>query len=308
MGSIEKTLFTLNHGNDFLLVQIYVDDIIFYGSSHVFVSSFQELMEKEFQMFMMGELFFFLGIQVKQMKQETFVHQAKYTKDLMKKFNMTELKPMSTLMSMTTALDPNENGKAVDQREYMSMIGSLLYLTTTRPDIQFIVCLCARFHASPHSSHRTAIQRIFRYLKYTLEFGIWYSVSSSLDLVDFSNADFTGCGIDQKSTSDTCHFLRSSLICWPSRKQSSVAQFITEVEYVATAHCCSQILWIVHTMRDYGETYKSVLLMCDSSSAICLAQNPVFHGRAKHIKVRHHFLRDHVEKGYIEMKYIDIER
>jgi hypothetical protein len=190
MWSVDKTLFTLKHGNDFLLVQIYMDDIIFGGSSHTLVSSFQEMMEKEFHLSMMGELTFFLGIQVKQMKQDIFVHQAKYTKDQMKKFNMVELEPMSTLISTATTLDPDENREAIDQREYKSMIGSLLYLTTTRPDIQFIVCLCACFQASPHSSHRTAVQRIFRYLKYTLEFGIWYSASSSLDLVGFSDADF----------------------------------------------------------------------------------------------------------------------
>jgi hypothetical protein len=137
-------------------------------------------------MSMMGELTFFLGIQVKQTKQGTFVHQAKYTKDLMKKFNMAELKPVSTPMSSTALLCPDEDGEAMDQREYRSMIGSLLYLTATWPDIQ----------ASPRSSHRTSVQRIFRYLKYTPEFGIWYSASSSLDLVGFSDADFAGCGID----------------------------------------------------------------------------------------------------------------
>jgi hypothetical protein len=135
MESVDKTLFTLKHDNDFLLVQIYVDDIIFGGSSHVFVSSFQEMMEKEFQISMMGELTFFLGIQLKQMKQGTFVHQAKYIKDLMKKFNMAELNPMSTPMSTTMSLDPDENGEAADQREYRSLIGSLLYHTATRPDI-----------------------------------------------------------------------------------------------------------------------------------------------------------------------------
>jgi hypothetical protein len=149
---------------------------------------------------------------------------------------------------------------------------------------------------------------MFRYLKYTLKFGIWYSASSSLDLVGFSDADFVGCGIDQKSTSGTCHFLGSSLVGWSAHKQSSVAPSTTEVEYVATASYCSQIIWIVHNMRDYGVTYKSVPLMCGSSSAICLAQNPVFYGRAKHIKVRYQFLRDHVEMGDIVMKYIDTER
>jgi hypothetical protein len=123
-------------------------------------------------MSMMGELTFFLDIQVKQMKQGTFVHQAKYTKVLMKKFNMDELKPTSTPMNTTTLLDLDENGETVDQREYMSMIGSLLYLTVIQSDIQFVVCLCARFQPSPHSSHRIAVQRIFRYLKHTPKFEI----------------------------------------------------------------------------------------------------------------------------------------
>jgi uncharacterized protein YjfI (DUF2170 family) len=123
-------------------------------------------------MSMMGELTFFLGIQVKQMKQGTFVHQAKYTKDLMKKFNMTELKAVSTLMSSVSSVGLDEDGEAVDQRECRSMIGSLLYLTATRPDIQFAVGLCARFQSSPRSSHRMTVQRVFRYLKHTPEFEI----------------------------------------------------------------------------------------------------------------------------------------
>jgi hypothetical protein len=134
----------------------------------------------------------------------------------MKKFSMAELKPVSTPMSSTVLLGPDEDGETVDQRDCRSMIGSLQYLTVTRPDIQFAVGLFACFQASPRSSHRMIVQRIFRYLKDTPEFGIWYSTSSSLDLVGFSDADFAGCGIDRKSTSGTCHFLRSSLICWSS--------------------------------------------------------------------------------------------
>jgi hypothetical protein len=135
MGSVDKTLFTLKYDTDFLLVQIYADDIIFGGSSHTLVSRFQELLENDFQISMMGELNFFLGIQVKQTKKDIFIHQAKYTKDLMKKFNMAELKLVSTPMNTAAALDPDENGETVDQRKYRSKIGSLLYLTTTPPDI-----------------------------------------------------------------------------------------------------------------------------------------------------------------------------
>jgi hypothetical protein len=164
------------------------------------------------------------------------MHQAKYTNDLMKKFNMAELKPVSTSMSIAMLLGPDEDGEVVDQREYMSMIGSLLYLTATRPNIQFVVGLCVHFQASPCSSHQMAVQRSFKYLKHTPEFGICYSASSSLDLVGFSDTNFAGCGIDRKSTFETCHFLRSSLICWSSQKQSSVVQSTTEVEYVTAAH------------------------------------------------------------------------
>jgi hypothetical protein len=135
MESVDKTLFTLNHGNGFLLVQIYVDDIIFDNPSHVLVSRFQEMMDKVFQMSMMRELTFFLVIQVKQTKQCTFIHQAKYMKDLMKKLNMAKLKTVSTPMSMATSLDPDENGEAADQKGYKSIIGSLLYLTVTWSDI-----------------------------------------------------------------------------------------------------------------------------------------------------------------------------
>jgi hypothetical protein len=194
------------------------------------------MMESEFQMSMVGKLTFFIVIQVKQTKQGIFVHQAKYMEDLMKKFNMAELEPVSTPMSSVTSLGPDEDGETVDQREYRSMIGSLLYLIATRSDIQFTVGLCAHFQASTSSLHRTIVLRIFRYLKHTTEFGIWYSASSSLDLIGFSDADFMDYGIYQKSTSSTYHFLGSSLVCWSSRKQSSVAQSTTEAEYVAATH------------------------------------------------------------------------
>jgi hypothetical protein len=135
-------------------VQVYVDDIVFGGSSNALVARFAEDMSREFEMSMMGELQFFLGLQIKQSKEGTCVHQAKYTKDIVRKFKMEDSKAMATLMSTTTTLDADEEGEHMDQKEYRSMIGSLLYLTSTRPDIQFSVCLCARFQASPRTSHR----------------------------------------------------------------------------------------------------------------------------------------------------------
>ncbi|WVZ52001.1 hypothetical protein U9M48_003097 [Paspalum notatum var. saurae] len=207
MGSVNKTLFLLSHGGDTTIVQIYVHDIIFGGSSHALVSSFAEQMSREFEMSLMGELQFFLGLQIKQGLEGTFVHQAKYTRDILKKFNMGDSKPMTTPMSTNTMLDADEDGEAVDQKEFREMIGSLLYLTATRPDIQFAVCLCARYQASPRTSHRQAVKCIFR---------------------GFSDADHAGCRIDRKSTSGTCQLLGTSLVSWSSRKQASVSLSTTK--------------------------------------------------------------------------------
>ncbi|WVZ98060.1 hypothetical protein U9M48_043543 [Paspalum notatum var. saurae] len=212
---------------------------------------FTEQMSKEFEMSLMGELQFFLGLQIKQGLEGTFVHQAKYTRDILKKFNMGDSKPMTTPMSTKTALDADEDGEAVDQKEFRGMIGSLLYLTAIRPNIQFAVYLCARYQASPRTSHHQAVKRIFRYLKFTIELGLWYSSGSSLSLRGFSDANHGGCRIDRKSTSGTCQLLGTSLVSWSSRKQASVALSTTEAEYVAAASCCSQFLWMKATLSDF---------------------------------------------------------
>jgi hypothetical protein len=158
MGKVDKTLFLLMQGDDILIVQVHMDDIVFGGSSACLVARFAEDMSKELEMSMMGELHFFLELQIKQVKEGTFVHQTKYTKDILKKFKMDNSKPLSTSMSTTTALDVDEDGDPVDQKEYRSMIGSLLHLMATRPDIQFFVCLCACFQASPRTSHQQAVK------------------------------------------------------------------------------------------------------------------------------------------------------
>jgi hypothetical protein len=308
MGSMDKTLFLLKHGSDTLLVQIYVDDIFFGGSSHALVSRFSDLMSREFEMSMMGELNFFLRLQIKQTQDGTFVHQGKYTKDVLKKFDMGEGKPLLTPMSTSTTLDADENGEPVDKKEYRSMIGSLLYLTATRPDIHFAVCLCAHFQASPHTSHRKVVKRIMRYIRFTPEFGLWYSLSFVLSLCGYSDADFAGCLLERKSTSGTCQFLGTSFVSWSSRKQSSVVQSTTEAKYVAAASCCSQLLWMMAILWDFSLDFHHVPLLCDNTSAISVAKNPVLHSRTKHIEVHFRFLRDHYEKGDIDLRHVDTHR
>jgi hypothetical protein len=165
MGKVDQTLFLLRQGRDILIVRVCVNDIVFGGTSNSLVASFAKDMSREFEMSMIGELQFSLGLQIKQSKEGTFVHQAKYSKHIVLKLKMEDSKAMATPMSTTTALDADEEGEHVDQKEYRSMIESLLYLTATRPDIQFSVCLCAQFQVSLRTSHRQAGKRIFQVLE-----------------------------------------------------------------------------------------------------------------------------------------------
>ncbi|WVZ89676.1 LOW QUALITY PROTEIN: hypothetical protein U9M48_036049 [Paspalum notatum var. saurae] len=187
---------------------------------------------------------------------------------------------MTTPMSTNTTLDADEDGEAVDQNKFRGMICSLLYLTTTRPDIQFAVCPCAHYQASLRTSHRQAVKHIFRYLKFTPELGLWYSSGSSLSLRGFSDANHAGCWIDRKSTSGTCQLLGTSLVSWSSHKQASVSLSTIEAEYIAT------LLWMKATLSDFGLRFGRIPLLVDSTSAISVAKNPVLHSRTKHIDVR----------------------
>jgi hypothetical protein len=184
------------------------------------------------------------------------------------------------------------------------MIGSLLYLTASRQDIIFSVCLCARYQANPKESHLVALKRILKYVKSTLNLGSWYGRQTELNLIGFTDADFAGDKLDRKSTSGTCQFLGGSLVSWSSRKQTLVALSTAEAEYIAAGSYCTQILWMIQTLQDYNLRFRKVSIMCDNTSAIMNSKNPILHACTKHIKIWHHFIRDHVERGDIELIHI----
>ena len=241
-GKVDTTLFIKNRNHDILLVQIYVDDIIFGATNESLCKEFANIMQSEFEMSMMGELTFFLGLQIKQTSEGIFINQSKYCKELLKRFEMENSKIFDTPMSTSCRLDKDEGGKPIEITKYRGMIGSLLYLTASRPDIMFSVCMCARFQANPKESHLSAVKRIMRYLVGTQQMGLWYPKGASSSLVGYSDSDFAGCKMDRKSTSGTCHFLGCSLVSWHSKKQNSVALSTAEAEYVAAGSCCAQIL------------------------------------------------------------------
>ncbi|GJS77764.1 putative ribonuclease H-like domain-containing protein, partial [Tanacetum coccineum] len=234
---------------------------------------FEKLMHDKFQMSSIGEISFFLGLQVKQKSDGIFISQDKYVAEILKKFDFASVKTTSTPMETNKALIKNKEAEDVDVRLYRSMIGSLMYLTASRPDIMFAVCACAR--------------------------------DSPFDLEVFSNSDYAGASHDKKSTTGGCQFLGKRLISWQCKKQTIVANSTTKAEYVAAANNCGQELWIQNQMLDYGFNFMNTKIYVDNESTICIVKNPVFHSKTKHIEITHHFIRDSYKKKLIQAKYIE---
>ncbi|GJX90605.1 ribonuclease H-like domain, reverse transcriptase, RNA-dependent DNA polymerase [Tanacetum coccineum] len=300
-GAIDKTLFIKKDGRDIMLVQVYVDDIIFGSTKSSMVKDFEELMQKEFKMSSMGELTFFLGLQVKQSNAGIFLSQDKYVKDILNKFDFRTIKPASTPIEAHKSLGKDEEGEDVDVHLYRSMIGCLMYLTASRPDIMFAVCLCARFQVTPKVSHLHAVKRIFRYLKHQPKLGLWYPKDSPFHLEAFSDSDYAGDNHDRRSTSGGCQYLGRRLVSWQCKKQTIVAISSTEAEYVAAASCCAQVLWMQNQLLDYGFNFMNTEIHIDNESTICIVRNPVLHSKTKHIQIRHHFIQDCYEQRLINV-------
>ncbi|GJW55084.1 retrovirus-related pol polyprotein from transposon TNT 1-94 [Tanacetum coccineum] len=304
MGMVDNTLFTKKKSSNLIIVQIYVDDIIFGSTCQDMCDEFAKIMHDEFEMSMMGELNFFLGLQIKQMEDGIFFNQSKYIKEMLKKFGLEDSKPMKTPMSSDTKLTKDEECESVDSTKYRGMIGSLLYLTTSRPDIMFSVCLCARFQEAPKTSHLEAVKRIFRYIKGTTHLGLWYPKGTGIETVVYADSDHAGDYVDRKSTSGICTFVGCCLTSWFSKKQTALAISTTEAEYVSAGKACQQALWMKQALIDYDVRLDDVPIMCDNKGAIDLSKNPVQHSRTKHIEIRHHFLRDNVQKEHISIKKV----
>ncbi|GJR37870.1 putative ribonuclease H-like domain-containing protein [Tanacetum coccineum] len=240
---------------------------------------FEALMKSRFQMSSMGELTFFLGLQVKQKEECIFISQDKYIAEILKKFDYVSVKTASTPIETRKPLVKDEEASDVDVHLYRSMIGSLMYLTASRPDIMFAVCACSRFQVTPKTSHLSLVKRIFRYLKGKPKLGLWYPRVSSFDLEAYSNSDYARANLDRKSTTG-------------------------EAEYVVVANYCGQVVWIQNQMLDYGFNFMNTKIYIDNESTICIVKNPVYHSKTKHIELGTHHKGDaYVEKLIRCLKY-----
>ncbi|GJT43879.1 retrovirus-related pol polyprotein from transposon TNT 1-94 [Tanacetum coccineum] len=204
---------------------------------------------------------------IKQSERGISINQEKYVKDLLKKYDING-SSVKTPMVPLNKLGPDLNGKAINETSYRGMIGSLMYLTANRPDIQFSTCLHARYQANPKESHLIVVKRIFRYLKGTPSIGLWYPKCLGFNLKGYSDSDYAGCNMDRKSTSGACHLLRGKLVCWSAKKQQSVAMSLAEAKYVVVAGCCANILWMKSQLTDYDIIYEKVPIFCDNTGDI----------------------------------------
>ncbi|GKC59862.1 retrovirus-related pol polyprotein from transposon TNT 1-94 [Tanacetum coccineum] len=258
-------------------------------------------MHDEYEMSMMGKLNFFLGLQIKQMEDEIFFNQSKYSKEMLKKFELEDSKPTKTPMSTKIKLTKDDEADSMDSSKYQGMIGSLLYLTASRPNIMFSVCLCACFQENPKTTHLEAVKRIFRYIRGTIHLGLWYPKGTGIETIVYTDSDHAGDYVDRKSTSGVCTFMGCCLTSWFAKKQMTLAISITEAEYVSAGKACQQALWMKQALIDNDIRLNDVSIMCDNKGAIDLSRNSVQHSRTKHIAIRHHFLRDNVQKGNISI-------
>ncbi|GJY53669.1 retrovirus-related pol polyprotein from transposon TNT 1-94, partial [Tanacetum coccineum] len=283
-GAVDPTLFTRHARNDILLVQIYVDDIIFASTNTAMCNEFANQMTNKFKMSMMGKMSFFLGLQISQSPRGIFINQSKYASEIVKKYGLHSTDSVDTPMIENKKLDEDLQGKQVHATLYCGMIGSLMYLTANRPDLIYVVCLCARYHAKPT-----------------------YSKDTDMSLTAYADADHVGCQDTRHSTSGSAQFLGDKLVSWSSKKQNSTAISSTEAEYIALSGCCSQILWMRSQLTDYGFQFNKIPLYCDNKSAIALCCNNVQHSRAKHIDIHYHFIKEQVENGIVELYFVRTE-
>ncbi|XP_050289681.1 secreted RxLR effector protein 161-like [Quercus robur] len=210
-------------------------------------------------------------------------------------------------MATNAKLTNDPSGEAVDISLYRSMIGCLLYLTASRPDIAFSVGVCSRFQSNPKVSRLNVVKRIIKYVSGTCDYGLFYRKESNLSLVGYSDSDWAGNADDRKSTIGGCFYVGANLVAWMSKKQNSVSLSTVEAEYITTGSCYSQFLSMKKLLSDYEISQDIMVVYCDNSSAINISKNPVQHSKTKHIEITYHFIRDLVERKIVVFEYIPTE-
>ncbi|KAH9736625.1 retrovirus-related pol polyprotein from transposon RE1 [Citrus sinensis] len=301
----DTSLFFKKVQSHLLLVLVYVDDIIVTGSSSCLIQQVISNLQSTFALKDLGELNYFLGIQVVKNSSGLHLSQSKYIVDLLHKVNLQDCTPCSTPMAAGTSLTKSDSELFDNATLYRSTIGALQYATLTRPKIAFSVNKLGQFLAAPTVNHWQACKRILRYLKGTLHLGLQFYSHGVQNLDCFSDADWASDKDDRRSITGYCVFLGPNLVSWCSKKQAVVSRSSTESEYRALALAASEVLWIKSLLTELGVSLISTpVIWCDNQSAAALTSNPKFHARTKHIELDVHFFREKVANQSLQVSYI----
>jgi histone deacetylase 1/2 len=288
-------------------MRIYVDDIIITGSCKQAVSVLMKKLCESFAVKDLGKPSYFLGVEVTDTHNGIALTQTKYAADLLRRVNMHNCKDIATLMSSSGKLSISAGVLLTDNMafSYRSTVGALQYLCLTRPDIAFSVNRVCQFLATPTDVHWSAVKRILRYVKGTINLGLQIQRSSSTELSVYTDADWAGCPDDRRSTGGYAVFYGPNLVSWSSRKQPTVSRSSTKAEYKAIANGTAEVTWLQSILRELGVFQsRAPTLWCDNLGATFLTANPMFHVRTKHIEIDFHFEREKVSAGALKVHFI----
>jgi hypothetical protein len=286
---------------------VYVDDIIIASSTEKATAALLQDLKTEFPLKDLGDLHYFLGIEVNKVNNGIVLTQGKYASDLLRRVGMMDCKPVSTPLSTSeklslykgTLLGPE------DATKYRSIVGTLQYLTLTRPNISFAINKVCQYLHAPTTDHLTAVKRILRYIKQCVQLGLNIHRSTSTLVSAFSDADWAGSIDDRKSIGGFAVYLGSNLISWQAKKQPTVSRSSTEAEYKALANATIEMMWVQSLLQELGvKSPPMAKLWCDNIGAKYLTTNPVFHGRMKHVEIDYHFMRERISQKLLEIAYI----
>uniref|UniRef100_A0A2N9J1M4 Integrase catalytic domain-containing protein n=1 Tax=Fagus sylvatica TaxID=28930 RepID=A0A2N9J1M4_FAGSY len=305
----DHTLF-LKHSNEGKVTAliVYVDDIVVTGNDIMEMGKLKTYLAKEFEIKDLGTLRYFLGIEVARSKEGIFVSQRKYVLDLLVETGMLACKPIDTPIEQNHRLGEDIDDTPVDRERYQKLVGKLIYLSHTRPDIAFAVSVVSQFMHAPCEKHMEAVYRILRYLKSAPGKGLMLYKNGHLEVEGYTDADWAGSITDRRSTSGYCTFVGGNLVTWRSKKQSVVARSSAEAEFRAMAHGICEMLWLKAMLKELGVHSKDPMkLYCDNKAAISIAHNPVQHDRTKHVEVDRHFIKEKLTEGLICTPFVRTE-
>ena len=301
----DPCIYTLNSRGEVIILTLYVDDIMLAGKSTEKMQQIIKEIAKRFDVKDMGELHHFLGVKVMRLEDGgIWIRQPTYTREILKKFDMEKSKSVATAIEAGMKLVKTMvDDELFDQETYQSSVGCLLYLSTkTRPDVAHAVGNVARFTAKPTTQHWSAVKGIMRFLNSTINHGLLYGEGNSL--TGYSHAKWAGNLDDRKSTSGYVFTMSGAAVNWMSKKQNCVELSTAEAEYMAFSMAAQESTWLEPLLHELNEkSEEPIMIYEENQSTICMAMNPKFHGRAKHIDIRHHYVREQVSDKKISLKY-----